>query len=1370
MADNIAPFAFTTQEDWYGELTFRSAEDGSALSLAGRQFVMLVTPARSGAQIVEPSVELKMDAEGGLALKEGDPSTLVFRVPREKTKSLERIEYTADILEVVGAARYLFMPVRISYAEPSALRAFLSRFLGAKVSFASRVQPIVTPVAVAGRQGARGSGYLTGQAAPTAADGQDGDYWIDASVAPRMIYGPKTGGVWPADGEPFATDLTPEVEAARDEALSARDVAAIARTEALTAADRAESAATQAVAKAGQFDTLAALRAIPAPTIITAGEVVNEPANNGGYQYNPANAAAGWVLKTKTTLPALDAREARSEVRLRRAATAVVRPAQQIDGAIEQPTRRIDGSRDASGGLGTTTAPWTAWVFVAAPADMALADTLTIAISNTQQVKRLSTQVFERFTGAASGGPSTSKGDVLLATLTTDVSGLQQVNGDTFVLADIALGSIPLRPDCTYLHIVTGLPATGDTQLSFGTRLSGSPAASPELNGYFMRSDQAASGFQAASTRLFFNLWGRGGGDALAAVRRPVQQLAPVLDAAALAEVAVSDGETGLPAQPNTGASYNGWYVAKRVSEAAFLTSFDTLIRNSTGNGVFFRYSVYRRDDDAPAALAANTPFQDGLRIARDTVRLDSFTARKNTADPVAVRVPLDIYAPAGTRLMITMEVLNASGAPVAFEATLISWQAGEEEGLRGGRRASAGSDFAWEALVSNFRVWGRLNTRRVEAPAQNAASLPRLFFPRERIAHAALPTLSNTQWRAASGFNYFAAGLSPSRPIKPAAALIWVMDANGIASLRYRVWRRPAAVGDTGTLFPGGHARDTLLLTRTAAIGTLVADATSAAQQQARLDLSSLPALVPGDFYFVDWEGLDASGAITPLGTLVGQTVTLAAPNVLRGFFGTGANARSNLTSRQTVPLTIIEASNEIAVPADPIEQTPISSAETTVVAGRSVTLPGFEIAQPSGSLQFPPTTVTITDIPAETITGEEVTLINGSARFLSRQFVSVSAVRRKTDGAVFVAGTDYTLDAEPGRITALNAGAAAPVLVDYTGYKTRYDLVHADPLFGGVAVAEGTARGVNPDEYRPSTPAGRIPVFSLYVYPGNVEVIPLLRFNRRVRRGSEARHQEWLNYCRRALPKSRCKLVRGQALRWAGYGDSTTEQGGNGARNPTEPNKYRDVLANYYVRIPADTQATYPRFDGDEGPGAHIHLGWNWIAKAILDAAYGVSIIPDNWGIGGTTDGTGGDAGVGTINALNPTRLNALIASAPDVVVWCFGLNNLGGTATRANAEAFIDAMLAAGIEPIMLTPPMISRYHSTKTQRDWLFTHDSIVQAARFKGVAYVSTWDLFAPGREGATGLSQRSLANANTINHAGAPELRIIGERIAELFL
>ncbi len=199
MADTFPPFAFTTQEDWYGELTFKSADDGSAVSLAGRRFVMLVTPATSGGALVEPVLTLTMDQEGGLTFKEGDPSTLLFRVARASTRSLARGEYTGDVLEVVGDSRYLFMPVRITYAEPSGLRAYLSRFLGVAVSFASRQQPIYTPLAVPGRQGAPGATIVTGTAPPVPATGRDGDFFIEDRGAGRgrRMYGPKAAGAWP---------------------------------------------------------------------------------------------------------------------------------------------------------------------------------------------------------------------------------------------------------------------------------------------------------------------------------------------------------------------------------------------------------------------------------------------------------------------------------------------------------------------------------------------------------------------------------------------------------------------------------------------------------------------------------------------------------------------------------------------------------------------------------------------------------------------------------------------------------------------------------------------------------------------------------------------------------------------------------------------------------------------------------------------------------------------------------------------------------------------------------------------------------------------------------------------------------------------
>lgn len=199
MADNFPTFAFTTQEDWYGELSFRSAEDGGPLSLAGRQFQMHITPATSGAAAVEPVYIIGMSPDG-LSLKEGDPSTLIFRFPKSEARNYDRREYTADIIELVSGSQYLFMPVRVQYSDPSGLRAYLSRFLGVSVSFAARKQPIVTPVAVAGREGKPGATIITGTAAPVPADGREGDFYIEDRTATgrgRRMWGPKTGGVWP---------------------------------------------------------------------------------------------------------------------------------------------------------------------------------------------------------------------------------------------------------------------------------------------------------------------------------------------------------------------------------------------------------------------------------------------------------------------------------------------------------------------------------------------------------------------------------------------------------------------------------------------------------------------------------------------------------------------------------------------------------------------------------------------------------------------------------------------------------------------------------------------------------------------------------------------------------------------------------------------------------------------------------------------------------------------------------------------------------------------------------------------------------------------------------------------------------------------
>lgn len=227
--DRMADFplyAFTTQEDWYGELAIQSAEAGNApVSLAGRAFEMPITPSQQGGPLIEAVRTLTMAQGGGLSFKtDGTDGTLVFRVPRDIARTFPRQDYTADVLEVVDSERHLFLPVRIRYSEPSGLLSYISRFIGASVTFAARQQPIITPLAIAGRQGKRGNSVLSGNRAPISADGIDGDYWIQdrtASGQRRQMYGPKLAGAWPGTPWILESDTSVRTFASAADALTA---------------------------------------------------------------------------------------------------------------------------------------------------------------------------------------------------------------------------------------------------------------------------------------------------------------------------------------------------------------------------------------------------------------------------------------------------------------------------------------------------------------------------------------------------------------------------------------------------------------------------------------------------------------------------------------------------------------------------------------------------------------------------------------------------------------------------------------------------------------------------------------------------------------------------------------------------------------------------------------------------------------------------------------------------------------------------------------------------------------------------------------------------------------------------------------------
>jgi hypothetical protein len=187
------------------------------------------------------------DASGDQTVK----NTLVHQVSRAFAQAkFPRGDLTADILEVVDGARRLFAPVRLFYADPAQIREFVADRAG--ITFGQGCQPIVMPVAIAGQARRRGSGFLTGQGAPTPADGEDGDYRIDASTDPCTLYGPKADGAWPPQGDPITSTLTPALLAARDAALDAA-AGAQAGADAIAADRQAVDAETVQVEGARQI-------------------------------------------------------------------------------------------------------------------------------------------------------------------------------------------------------------------------------------------------------------------------------------------------------------------------------------------------------------------------------------------------------------------------------------------------------------------------------------------------------------------------------------------------------------------------------------------------------------------------------------------------------------------------------------------------------------------------------------------------------------------------------------------------------------------------------------------------------------------------------------------------------------------------------------------------------------------------------------------------------------------------------------------------------------------------------------------------------------------------------------------------------------
>jgi lysophospholipase L1-like esterase len=274
---------------------------------------------------------------------------------------------------------------------------------------------------------------------------------------------------------------------------------------------------------------------------------------------------------------------------------------------------------------------------------------------------------------------------------------------------------------------------------------------------------------------------------------------------------------------------------------------------------------------------------------------------------------------------------------------------------------------------------------------------------------------------------------------------------------------------------------------------------------------------------------------------------------------------------------------------------------------------------------------------------------------------------------------------------------------------------------------------------------------------------MIPIHEWNNGIRRGYEPQHEAWLAYCRAQLPLLFAKLKLGKNISLVGYGDSITSLGSRSPDQVDAPNGPRRDTLRHFEAYGDDWRAMVPLFNG------HHRLGWNWFIKAAIEERWGVPVEYRNWGLAGTTSGTG----VQRIdehdypNAANSVRLERMLANAPDLVVVCVGMNDIGDPGdTKANLITIGNAIRSAGSEMLVVGTPRQNPNFQSRDDLLWGYTHSKVIAAAREMQVAYVPMDELY--GQTGAMGLSRQSHCAASRTNHPGARELAAIGQFMSEI--
>lgn len=655
-------------------------------------------------------------------------------------------------------------------------------------------------------------------------------------------------------------------------------------------------------------------------------------------------------------------------------------------------------------------------------------------------------------------------------------------------------------------------------------------------------------------------------------------------------------------------------------------------------------------------------------------------------------------------------------------------------------------------------------------------------------------PDGTGQSWGPAGGWNFLAKAFDPIRSFRLAAVLMPLVISSSVAYLDYRLYRRlRASPSDLG---PGAVVGDEVLIeirTTPAAAGL---DTTSVYAQMGRFPFVDID-VSPTYTYFFAVTARTSSEVLTGFAPSPGAGEIDTNQSYSPGWEGTGGfnGAYGAFGTSTPVAMTVLELAQEPLFLGQPPNGEVIASVTdlapwlspqnfhrtfvTALTTGplpfqtrqdHSVVIPDTEIFRPSGTLRVKQQTVVLPDLPIDTITAEPHTLSFTSPIWLARRFVQSVVVKRHSDSAVLTRTTtgsdgNYKLAPESGALFGVVNTADYLVDIDYQAGQQQYHLIYVDPLTAVVGVVSSTVRAQDPEEYRPACPSGKIPLYAVYSFriPNYmcIELIPVHAFRNYVRIGKEAEHVEWLDHCRKYLPKTFKKLIAGSPIRVAGYGDSNMYMGGaSGSITRRTDGDAPGFFTSQ--RGASDTTAALTTFSQDSN--TKVAVNYPYFVKAAIENGYGCKVTYDNFGISGSTTSSG------TFGGSNSARMTALIAGGYDLVIISLGTN----TFVASEYTTIVSTFQAAGIEVIVLGTPPWNFYAGTQLAgsppiASWTADNEAMRRIALAKNAAYVYTPALFGRGNEGATGLSQRSLAATSTTNHGGIAERRHIGEYMALIF-